>query len=59
MRRRAISGVPGLSGTPFERLEQFARMILRVSKAESDKESKKYSGEFPLPSRLGWFPTLG
>jgi hypothetical protein len=45
MRPRAIRSVPGLSpkASPFERLEQFARMIVRVPKEEADKEAKKLS----------------
>jgi len=40
MRPRAIQAVPGLdpNATPFERLEKFARMIIRTPKAEADKE---------------------
>jgi len=43
MRPRLISGVPGLKpdSTPFERLEQFARMIVSVPKKEADKETAK------------------
>jgi hypothetical protein len=39
MRPRAIQSVPGLdpNGSPFERLEQFARIIVKVPKAEADK----------------------
>jgi hypothetical protein len=38
MRGRLITNVPGLNpdGSPFERLQQFARMTLKVSKAEAD-----------------------
>lgn len=40
MRPRAIQDVPGLdsNATPFERLEKFARMIVRIPKAEADKQ---------------------
>lgn len=43
MRPRAIQSVPGLdpNGSPFDRLTQFARMIVSVPKAEADKEMKK------------------
>jgi len=43
MRPRAIQGVPGLnpSATPFERFEQFARLIAAVPKSELEKEIKK------------------
>ena len=43
MRPRAIQGVPGLNSdaSPFERFQQFARMIVSVPKAEADKESMK------------------
>jgi hypothetical protein len=43
MRPRAIQSVPVLrpEASPFERLEQFARMIVRVPKEEADKESNK------------------
>jgi hypothetical protein len=44
MRRRAIEAIPAsldLNATPFERLQKFAQMILRVPKAEADKETTK------------------
>jgi hypothetical protein len=43
MRPCAIQGVPELDSkaTPFERFEQFARLIVRVPKAEADKEAEK------------------
>ena len=44
MRPRSIQGVPGLDDpalTPFERLKRFAGMIVRVPKAETEKEMEK------------------
>jgi hypothetical protein len=43
MRPRSIQSVPGLdpNGTPFERLRQFAKMIVAVPKTESENEIKK------------------
>jgi hypothetical protein len=40
MRPRSIQDVPGLApnGTPFERLQQFAGRIVRISKVQVDKE---------------------
>ena len=52
MRPRAISGVPGLDpkASPFERFQEFARMIVSVPKAEADREMKK-SGLKKKPSK--------
>ena len=54
MRPRAIQGVPGLNpnGSPSERFEQFARMIVRVPKAEADKEMGKSGLGKPLKRKL-------
>jgi hypothetical protein len=43
MRPRAIQRVPGLDtqASPFERFEQFARMIAAVPKSEMEKEMKR------------------
>ena len=43
MRTRAIEGAPGLDpvASPFEGLEQFARMIVRIHKVDADKEMRK------------------
>jgi hypothetical protein len=43
MRPRAIQGVPGLDpkDSPFERFQQFARMIAAVPKAEMEKQMVK------------------
>jgi hypothetical protein len=43
MRPRAIQSVPGLdpNGTPFERLRQFAKMVVSVPKKELEKEITK------------------
>ena len=40
MRPRAILGVPGLdpAGSAFSRFQDFARMIVKVPKAEADKK---------------------
>ena len=42
MRPRAIQGVPGLdpNGTPFQRFERFARLIVAVPKTETEVENK-------------------
>lgn len=46
MRPRAIQKVPGLdpNGTPFERLEQFARHIIAVPKSEVSVDKEIDSG---------------
>jgi hypothetical protein len=43
MRPRAIQTVPGLdpNASPFERLKEFARMIIRVPKTEVEEERKQ------------------
>ena len=43
MRPRAIQSVPGLDpdGSPFERFQQFARLIVAVPKTELEKQVKK------------------
>jgi hypothetical protein len=47
MRPRLIDRVPGLDSgaTPFERLQKFAQMIVKVPKAEADKEISKTGSE--------------
>jgi hypothetical protein len=43
MRPRVIQNVPGLgvNGTPFARLRDFTRRIVRIAKAEADKHIGK------------------
>lgn len=43
MRPRAVQSVPGLdpNATPFERFEQFARLIVAVPKSEVEKQVEK------------------
>lgn len=45
MRPRAIQSVPGLdpAGSPFERFRQFARLLVKVPKAEMERENEKTS----------------
>jgi hypothetical protein len=54
MRPRAIAGVPGLDpkASPFERFQQFARMIVSVPKAEADRAMEK-SGLMKKPTPRG------
>jgi hypothetical protein len=46
MRPRAIQSVPGLNpdATPFERLREFARMIVSVPESEIGGKTKKKPG---------------
>jgi hypothetical protein len=46
VRPRAIQGVPGLNpdASPFDRFQQFARMIAAVPKSEVEKKKIKKSG---------------
>jgi len=46
---RAIQNVPGLDpkGTPFERLREFTRPIVRIPKEEADKEVEKSKTKMP------------
>jgi hypothetical protein len=51
MRGRLITNVPGLNpdGSPFARLQQLARMIVKVSKADAD--GIVVAEKKPTPSR--------
>ena len=53
MRPRAIQTVPGLdpNASPFERLKEFARMIIRVPKEEAEKEKRESDLTTPIRSR--------
>ena len=49
MRPKLIQGVPGLNpeASPFARLEQFARLIVRIPKSEADKDIGRPSSVRP------------
>jgi len=53
MRPRLIGSVPGLDpyASPFERFQQFAQRIVKVSKVEADMEIEKSGPAGPKTER--------